>query len=190
VKKKHRNKGKIMECPKCKEMMEERKSGTVEIDYCSGCGGTWFDKNELREVRNAEDTDLSWMEFDLWVDNDKLVVTDKSTVCPSCGEGMPTVGYADTGVEIEYCIKCGGIWLDKDEFTKIIDALEEDLLTMTSREYLEESMREVRDLFTEQGELKKNLSHLKIVLKLMEYRILAEHHTIAKLLENFTSPFG
>jgi Zn-finger nucleic acid-binding protein len=39
--------------------------------------------------------------------------------CPNCGE---TLVMADRqGVEIDYCPKCRGVWLDKGELDKIIE---------------------------------------------------------------------
>ena len=39
--------------------------------------------------------------------------------CPNCNE---TLVMADRqGVEIDYCPKCRGVWLDKGELDKIID---------------------------------------------------------------------
>jgi Zn-finger nucleic acid-binding protein len=46
----------------------------------------------------------------------KLIVHMK---CPNCGE---TLVMADRqGVEIDYCPKCRGVWLDKGELDKIIE---------------------------------------------------------------------
>lgn len=40
-------------------------------------------------------------------------------VCPNCNE---TLVMADRqGVEIDYCPKCRGVWLDKGELDKIIE---------------------------------------------------------------------
>lgn len=39
--------------------------------------------------------------------------------CPNCGE---TLVMADRqGVEIDYCPKCRGVWLDKGELDKLIE---------------------------------------------------------------------
>ncbi|MBC8428732.1 MAG: zf-TFIIB domain-containing protein [FCB group bacterium] len=179
-----------MNCPKCKQEMKEIDISRAKINTCSECKGLWFDKGEFRKVRNSEDSDLAWMKFSLWQDNKQFTVTKNTPHCPVCDENMPTIKYGDTGVEIDYCIKCSGIWLDKGEFGKIIDALEEELLSMTAGEYLEESLREVRELLEDEGEGAENWKHLGSLLRLLEYRILAEHHTIAQLFENFTSPFG
>lgn len=39
--------------------------------------------------------------------------------CPNCGETL--VMSERQGVEIDYCPKCRGVWLDKGELDKIIE---------------------------------------------------------------------
>jgi uncharacterized protein len=39
--------------------------------------------------------------------------------CPNCGETL--VMTDRQGVEIDYCPKCRGVWLDKGELDKIIE---------------------------------------------------------------------
>ncbi len=50
-------------------------------------------------------------------------------VCPTCGD-THLVMTERQGIEIDYCPKCRGVWLDKGELDKIIErsvALEQDL---------------------------------------------------------------
>jgi Zn-finger nucleic acid-binding protein len=179
-----------MECPKCNTELVSSSLCGVRIDVCPGCGGSWFDRNELRQARNQVDPDLAWMEFNLWKKTDAFHVTNNSVKCPSCGEVMAAVGYADTGVIVDYCRECGGIWLDKDEFSKIISALEHDLDTTSASEYLKISIKEMQDLIEAGEDFNKEWKHFKTVLKLLEYRVLAEHRTLARIIENFRSPFS
>lgn len=51
-------------------------------------------------------------------------------ICPTCGD-THLVMTERQGIEIDYCPKCRGVWLDKGELDKIIErsvALEQDLL--------------------------------------------------------------
>ena len=103
---------------------------------------------------------------------------------------MASVGYADTGVQIDYCRECGGIWLDSGEFTRIINSLEHDIDSMTASDYFKESIREAEELIATGENFGEEWKHFKTVLKLLEYRVLAEHRTLARLIENFRSPFA
>jgi len=179
-----------MYCPKCHDELKEAKLLEVRIDTCPSCGGSWFDRNELRKARNQADSDLAWMDINLWKETDGFHVKRESVTCPSCGEKMASVGYADTGVQIDYCRECGGIWLDSGEFTRIINSLEHDIDSMTASDYFKESIREAEELIATGENFGEEWKHFKTVLKLLEYRVLAEHRTLARLIENFRSPFA
>jgi len=179
-----------MNCPKCHVELEPSKFLEVRIETCPSCKGSWFDRNELRQARNQADSDLAWMEFNIWKETDAFHVKRESVPCPSCGEMMALVGYADTGVQIDYCRECGGIWLDNDEFSQIIESLENDLDSMTASDYLKESVREAEELISAGDNFGEEWKHFRTVLKLLEYRVLAEHRTLARIIENFRSPFA
>lgn len=180
----------MMKCPKCHVDLRTAELLGVKIDACPSCRGSFFDRNELRQARNQADSDLAWMEFNLWKETDSFHVARESISCPSCGEKMATIGYADTGVQIDYCRECGGIWLDRGEFPRIISSLEEDMDSMTASDYLKESIREMEELISADENFGEEWKHFKTVLKLLEYRVLAEHRTLARIIENFRSPFG
>jgi Zn-finger nucleic acid-binding protein len=36
-----------MRCPKCGGQMDEKRLETILVDECAGCGGIYFDKDEL-----------------------------------------------------------------------------------------------------------------------------------------------
>ena len=50
--------------------------------------------------------------------------------CPNCDETL--VMTERQGVEIDYCPKCRGIWLDKGELDKIIEKSQHDLRTQNA----------------------------------------------------------
>ena len=179
-----------MLCPKCNADLQVSELLGVRIDRCPSCMGSWFDRNELRQARNQADSDLAWMEINLWKETDGFHVRRESVECPSCGEKMASVGYADTGVQIDYCSDCGGIWLDNGEFRQIIKSLEHDIDNMTASDYFKESIREAEALIGTSENFGEEWKHFKTVLKLLEYRVLAEHRTLARIIENFRSPFA
>ena len=50
--------------------------------------------------------------------------------CPNCDETLVMTERQD--VEIDYCPKCRGVWLDKGELDKIIEKSQQDLRTQNS----------------------------------------------------------
>jgi formylmethanofuran dehydrogenase subunit E len=57
-----------MRCPKCGEVLVERKVRGVAVEECPACFGFWLDKGELDEIASGEKEGwfLSWLrrEFD------------------------------------------------------------------------------------------------------------------------------
>jgi len=55
---------------------------------------------------------------------------------------LVAVRYGETKVSIDYCRSCQGIWLDRGEFKRIVDALESEVTHMTTSEYVKASIAE------------------------------------------------
>lgn len=99
-----------------KEVGEMEKQ-SVHIEQCSTCQGIWFDEGELEKVLNLK------MGFDDEVaeENFRKDFTDgsfdlKKANCPRCKKEMQRVKSLQDGrVVTDYCLDCGGIWLDGGE---------------------------------------------------------------------------
>lgn len=44
-----------MKCPKCGSGLEEVEYRAIKVDYCGGCGGSWFDAGEIEQLLKLED---------------------------------------------------------------------------------------------------------------------------------------
>ncbi len=172
-----------MKCPKCKlEDLKEIKINGVRIDRCKYCGGLWFDKDELKITRDHRDKNLSWLDFDLWEDGSKLMVSGKSIDCPRDGKPLFKIKYGNTNVMVDICLDCHGIWLDKEELDKIISELKEKVNSETIPEYINDLGKEISELLSHPGKADVELRHIAIVMKLLEYRFLAQHPKIAEII--------
>jgi Zn-finger nucleic acid-binding protein len=93
---------------------------TLDICY-GGCGGIWFDAAELQRVdaRAAATLHTIW----------QVPVANLSfaglRMCPRCPEQLlDRKWFSDLKkVEIDQCPKCGGIWLDPGEFSRIYEEI-------------------------------------------------------------------
>jgi Zn-finger nucleic acid-binding protein len=164
-----------MDCPRCNVPMTTRKIGNVEVDECLECKGIWFDRDELRQAKDAIDRDLSWMDFDIWKHKDQFHIAPKPTKCPRCAIPMAAVNYGDTGVEICVCSNCRGTWLDGGEFDKIVACLHEELDSKTTSDYVRDSLEEAKEIFTGKDSLASEWKDFTKVLKMFEYRFFTEH---------------
>ena len=111
-----------MKCPSCKNPLREKGAGGMTLDVCyGGCGGIWFDASELERVNARAATTLHTI-WNVPVGNVKLTAPRP---CPRCPElVLERKWFSDLKkVEIDQCSKCGGIWLDAGEFTRIYDEI-------------------------------------------------------------------
>ena len=171
-----------MNCPKCGNQLEQIKINGAEINRCVNCGGIWFDKDELKIVRDHRDKNLSWLEFDLWNDKDKLTVSGKSINCPRDGKPLFKIKCGNTDVMVDICLECHGVWLDKDELDKIILELKEKINVETIPEYIDDLGVEIGKLITSQGKAWIETRHIVIIMKLIEYRFMSQHPDLAKII--------
>ena len=82
---------------------------------------------------------------------------------------------------VDVCLNCHGIWLDKKELDKIISALKEKINSETVPEYLNDLGGEVKELIVHPGQMEIELKHIIILMKLLEYRFLAQHPKISEI---------
>lgn len=111
----------IIKCPKCNGECEEKILGATIYDRCKNCGGLWFDKNELYQIRNEKD----WFKIDTTVKGANISTKKGDFKCPRCREKLHTIKYEhQTSIKIDVCPKCDGIFLDAGELEEIHKASE------------------------------------------------------------------
>lgn len=171
-------------CPKCKIELKAKSVGSLELDECEKCGGVWFDKDELRQAKDITDSDLNWMDFEIWKHKDRFKAKPSEIDCPVCNIKTRKIRYGATSVEIDYCPSCQGVWLDENEFKKIIESLEEELNSKSFSEYIKESILEAKEIITGPESFISEWKDLKTVLRMMQYRMFVEH---PKLLDTLSA---
>ncbi len=172
-----------MFCPNCKDKNLTRADYKgIQLDSCPACYGVWFDKDELRRVKDKEDKFLRWIDFDPWEDETKFRIDKSPRVCPDCGVPFYTVKYDGLPIEIDLCNVCHGIWLDKGELDKIIKYLEEKISRETLSEYLKDIGKEFVEVFAGPEKISSEIADFLIVMKLFEYRLLAKIPAISKII--------
>ena len=171
-----------MNCPKCNSELFTFEIDGMKLEQCNSCEGMWFDKEELRQVKDKADANLNWMDFEIWEHTDKFKLGKQKYNCPNCNDVMEVLDYDKTNVEIDYCKSCEGVWLDKGEIQKLIEALEEEMLTKSSDDYLKSSIEEAKELITGPESFISEWKDFSTILRLLQYRVLAEHPKLAELI--------
>ena len=114
-----------MKCPACQRLLRRFQVGTVALDGCDGgCGGIWFDYDELVSLdREQPDPTVPVA----GPSHDPAVSVDDYAVraCPNCdGVTLDKKLYSlGSGIILDRCLQCKGVWLDHGEFEKIRESL-------------------------------------------------------------------
>jgi uncharacterized protein len=107
-----------MECPVCRESMVVIEYKSIELDYCVGCMGVWFDGGEIELL--LETAGVS-------VPPNTIVFTDAqsktreiSRPCPLCRAPMDKVSPPGSTVILDQCPDGDGIWFDAGETAQAV----------------------------------------------------------------------
>lgn len=114
-----------MKCPRCSDALRQVSYEGVLVDTCDSCHGEWLDKDEIKRINAARDSVFT-AEDQAKVEGAKQVVVKQvvqaahALICPRCNVSMNTFNYAyDSGVMVDRCPKCDGLWLDDQELEAI-----------------------------------------------------------------------
>lgn len=156
----------------------------MEVDYCPNCLGLWFEQDELQQAKDEKDKDLNWLDIDLWKEEIKFKIAKGKKLCPSCSMPLYEVNYGDSGIKVDLCNLCRGIWLDRGEFKKVIDYLREKGKKEILKSYFENLITEGAEVFTGPETFRSELSDFLTILKLLNYKFAAQHPIITKIISS------
>ena len=109
----------------------------------------WLDKDELRKLKNkVNDGQLHWLNREV-NEIEKTSMISSSRVCPKCPSSkLRSVMFGHSGVVIDWCPDCQGIWLDRSEYDSICEYLRSEVTSVTSKEIGEELAHDVKKIVT------------------------------------------
>ena len=181
----------------------------VELDECPACGGIWFDSGEFHALKDRLKPDLNWMDLKVpekgrevfpetcfdWLVMDYIDLPNSKSsqhklLCPRCAVPILPLSYQDASVQIDFCNKCEGIWLDRGEFKKIIVELEAQMHSMSVADCICESLREAKEIFVGREMVSSEWRDFSTILRLLHCKVLCERGAIAKVLETMRCVSG
>lgn len=174
-----------MNCPICKIKLGKSIFYGVEVDYCPDCLGIWFEEDELRQAKDQKDEELNWFDIDIWEDKTKLHISYGERMCPVCRLPLYEVYYGDSGIIVDVCSICNGIWLDRGEFKKIIKHLKERSDFEILNNYVKNLTREGFEVFTGPEPFKDEVEDFISILKILNYKFAAQNPAIVKIISTF-----
>jgi Zn-finger nucleic acid-binding protein len=173
-----------MKCPQCSAQTRPVNVKSIKLDRCPECGGTWFEKGELRLLKDRErHEDYRWIDVDLWKDAEQFVSGEqRGRACPVDAKPLLTVHYGDSPVHVDICEHCHGIYLEKGAYRAILEHLEQQVNTGDVGDYLGDLKDEFVEIFTGgEGPLAEARDFAK-VLHLLELRFVVQHLNLAAAL--------
>ena len=171
-----------MECPRCKINLEKALFYNTAVGYCPRCLGMFFGEEELRWAKDTKDQNLVWLDIDLWKDERKFKLIYGIRLCPACRVPLYEVYYGASQIVVDVCNVCKGIWLDRGEFKKIISYLKEEADSKVLNKYRKALLEEFREIFSGPETLRAELQDFLILLKLLNYKFLAQYPKISKAI--------
>jgi len=171
-----------LKCPICKKPLSSAILSNVEVNYCPNCLGLWFEEEELRWAKDEKDKDLQWLDIDLWEDEKKFKISSGIRLCPSCRMPLYEVYYGDSGIIVDVCNLCHGVWLDRAEFKKIIDYLHKKADYKILNNYAKNLFQQFGEIFIGPETLREEILDFLTILKLLNYKFTTQHPIISRII--------
>ena len=113
-----------MICPVCKSDMIVVEYRNIELDYCTGCKGVWFDSGELELLLESHGLEEAKVFLANILDSTEAVSSEKKRKCPLCGHKMKKITIGEEPkILIDMCGEEHGLWFDGGEVTQLIGHL-------------------------------------------------------------------
>ena len=107
-------------CPVCGKVLIERPEEGEPLHYCAACGGVWMSRTAFRAVTQSLACDPAVPNLALDKRNLETSISHGKRSCPECSAPMREFNYAaDSGIFLDRCDQCGGIWADKEELRSV-----------------------------------------------------------------------
>ncbi|PCI46604.1 MAG: hypothetical protein COB51_06920 [Moraxellaceae bacterium] len=103
-----------MDCPKCKGTLRvEQAEGHIGF-RCELCKGIWLSNKYLKSLELTHDFNAEEFISQLGL----LPRAKLKILCLECSNNLYEVSVS--GLEIDFCKSCSGIWFDKSELSRLI----------------------------------------------------------------------
>lgn len=106
-------------CPRCPSTLTVEKFKDIEVDRCSTCKGMWLEYDELDRLEDRAMDD----------DEMKGSLMFRSFAgdlrCPTCDAEMQMFHYRAFNLELDFCPKQCGFWLDSGEEKRVLEIMKQ-----------------------------------------------------------------
>ncbi len=119
-----------MHCPGCNQPLRTVEYEGVKIETCDCCGGEFVSGEEMGHIVRTREQLFTPEQVEAIAGREPVFgVSDVDAttrfMCPCCRAPMNPINFAgDTGVVVDRCPSCSGLWLENSELEKIQILLE------------------------------------------------------------------
>jgi len=107
----------------------------------------WFDSNELDQLKSQIDESIRWIDIDLWKFANRANFKASEFDCPKCQTVMSELTFDNSNVNLEFCINCGGVWLDRGELNSVMKFIQEKMASESLGELGKASLGQFKEMF-------------------------------------------
>ncbi len=105
-------------CPRCHVALSPQQQGDITLESCERCHGQWMEPDDLKAIIEATVILETGPAVRTGIDLTDVV---EDAPCPRCGVAMRPFNYAgDSGVVLDKCPNCGGLWLDDGDLERVL----------------------------------------------------------------------
>jgi len=137
-----------MKCPACGGGLGKRRIDHLVMGECRECGGMWFSAHDVGayvELLRQQDPDHLQKRKEIPKSAAGQGIGKPARMCPACDVPLERLNYAyDSGVLIDRCPACQGIWTDAGEPEQIVTRTTPNKATDTVAAFMLEHEKEMR----------------------------------------------
>ncbi len=106
-------------CPRCSELLWQRKFDGLIVDGCRSCGGTWFDLREFDQLLQHPEL-LVTVENSFRKGEQPPIRPQATNLCPNCRKPLTPFRHPKIpSIALDSCPQCRGVWADEGELAEI-----------------------------------------------------------------------
>jgi Zn-finger nucleic acid-binding protein len=142
-----------MKCPRTGTVLKEIDVDGTKVDISEACGGLWLDGYELLKFDEAKESAGEKLVDMLAEYSSDSIDFEKRLNCPRDPEVVMMRRFysVNRSIEIDECLKCGGVWLDAGELTQIRESFPtKEARDKAGQQFMDEVLEGVQGAGTEE----------------------------------------
>lgn len=156
--------------------------GGIELDECVSCLGLWFDRDELNQVKDQMSEDSRWKDIDLWAYANRANFQSAGVNCPRCRSLMTKMAFDTSEITLEFCINCGGTWLDSGELQTILSYMRKQVSSEPLKALKEHAFQQFLEIFVTKKGVIEEMKDFVAAWRMLSLRFAIENPELIEKL--------